>query len=422
MNQEINKLKRSIAVALLIIVFAIVILFVFFSRSFASLTVLPSSASLSIDGEKITLTDAGIGKKNVVPGVHHIEAQAEGYVGQNFDLEFKRGFMRNVSIELKKIPEPVSISTKATFLSKGRDFNDSFYLSSDGKTIYHMKAGVGDDGALQVLENRPITNNRLSNIKEIIWSPTKELALFRKNDASITLFDFMKYDFLNQTEIPWGTNIKSVAWSPDNSRIAYVFEPGNGERSIIFSNITNTEMTRVLSLEEKGLDNPILRWSPDSRRLLLINQSVDPTMNNIYVFDSYSKKLTQVTDTGNQIDAQFSPDGNMILYSTFSKSPETPTSSVLSVMNIDGSDKQALGIRAELSKAVWKDNKSILYATFNTETKKESIAGFSVVDKQPDGFVIGDLGKVFIETMMLSSDSKFLLYQTSEGIYALKVN
>lgn len=422
MNIEIKKLIRQIYLIIAIIAVALLLLFWFFSRSFASIKVVPNTAKVIIDEATVRTTASGMAKKVTSPGLHQVRVEASGYVGVSKEISFGRGLMKTVTIELKKLPDPLLIGAGATQLTKGNGFNDGYYLGDGGSTIYKMKVGLDENGNVKLNDNHAITEARFSNIDEIIWSPTKELALLRKTSGEITLFDFMKYDFVHQTEIAWGRDIGSVAWAPDNSKIAYYYAPVGGEKSLIFANLTNTEVTRVADFKSLGIDNPILRWSPDSSSLLVIPRNSDSAQNKIYLFSIYSRTLKAVNESGNQADAMFSPDNNRILYATHSQDPASPVLRFLSVMKSDGTEQRSLDIRAELDKVAWsKDSRVIIVATYDSVTTQESIFSFDTEKKEKSGFTIKDLGNIFINSLIMSDDGNIITYQTKDGIYALKV-
>ncbi|MFA7252941.1 MAG: hypothetical protein WC107_00120 [Patescibacteria group bacterium] len=420
MNVELKKLSRSIYIAILATILAVIALIWVFSRSFVTLKVIPYEAELTIDDKAVQSISSGTFRLNLSPENHNVKIEADGYVGLNTTLSLKRGFMKQILFELKTTPKPVEISNGAEYIVKGSDFNDGYYLGNGGKTLYKLKVGLTEDGTIEIIKNTPITDARLTGVKEIIWSPTKELALLRKA-GEMTIFDFKKYDFVNQTELPWGKDVGAVAWSPDNSKIAYYYAT-NGEKSLVFSNIANTEVTRIANFSERGIENPILKWSPDSQWLLIIPRNSDRSKNKIYLFNTYSRTFKTLTDNGGQLDASFSPNGNKILYGTYQSDPESPVFSALSIMNIDGSDKRTLGIFAEISKTAWeKDSKNVVIATYDSKTKNESIFKFDTDNKKNSGFIIRDFGKIFINTLFISDDEKMILYQTSDGIFAIKV-
>jgi hypothetical protein len=420
MNKEIKKLVMSVYTTVLITIFAALVIFWFFSRSFATIHVTPVEATLSIDGGQATQVTNGSLRVNLKPGVHKISIDADKFIGQSQDVEFGRGFSKQITFSLKAVPDPTQITTAGRLLSKGNDFNSAYYLSGDNKTLYKIGVTLDENDTIRIKQNRPITDPRLAGIESIAWSPTGELALFKKGTSAF-LFDFMRYDFIHQTETLWANTIGEMAWSPDNTEVAYIYT-GNNENSLILSNFTNTSVDRVLDLRDYKINNPILRWSPDSEWIILIPRNADYNENKIYAFSVYSRQIKAITDSGNQIEATFSPDSSKILYSTYSKDPQNSTSSVLSVMKKDGSEKKSLEIRADINKVAWnKDSNNIIVANYNDVTKQEIVYNFNTDQKLQTGFSISNFGSLVIRSLLLTDDNKIILFETNEGIYALKV-
>lgn len=419
MNLELKKLKKSIYMVIIALLLAVVVLFWVMSRSFVTILLNPKDASISIDGKSIRPTSSGQIQTNFTPGPHLVRVESDGYTGFSEEINFSRGFAKKINITLSKTESPVVINDDGDFLTRGIDFNDGFYLGNGGKTIYKLKVGFGEQGQIKALENKPVTEARLSGAKEIVWSPSKELALLRKNDGSINLFDFMKYDFVHQTETPWGKDIGAIAWSPDNSKIAYIYSPASGEKSLVFSNILNTEIERVVNLKEHDIDDPILHWSPDSEHLMIIPRSKEKEKNNVYLFNAYTRSMSKLTETGNLVDAAFSPDSNSIIYSTL-----VGSDSHLSIMNKDGSDQQDLKLTATINNITWaKDSRNIVVAGRDSSTTSGTkIFKFDTKLKQTAGFVINDLLVKSINSISISDDGKILLYGADKAIYALKIN
>lgn len=418
MHKEIKKLTRSIFIAISIITLALVILLWFFTHSFMNIQIVPKGSTISIDG-KMFETKSGLIRKFIAPGLHTIKVEADSYIGLSQEINFKRGLPKKIIVNLAQTPEPLVVSSDGQFLSKGNDFNDVYYQS--GTTIFRVRVKTDINKGLKLAEERAVTNPVISDINEIIWSPAKDATLLRKPDI-ISFFDLKKYDFINQNEDSWGEDIGSIAWSPDNSKIAYYYAPPDGEKSLIFANSGNQEINRVFNFNDNGIDNPLLRWSPDSEWLLIIPRNADTEKNKIYLFNSYSRQISEIADTGNQLDADFSPDGNKILYSTYSKDQKGAVNSILSIMDKDGSNKRSLDVRAELRKTTWsKDSENIVIATYDPDTEQESIYKFNTKTKQQNGFIIKNLGDIFIKNIVLTDDNNIIIFQDAQGIRAINI-
>lgn len=422
MNQTDKKIQQFQRATYLIFGVFIVLtlaLIWFFSRSYLSVEITPNTATVLVDNAPLKINRAGIGKRLSKPGTHTIKVEADGYIGTTREVTFKRGFTTKISLDLKEMPKQELIESAGTFLSKGKEANQFLYLGDNGTTLIRATVTAGDSGSL-IIGKQALTDKRLSGINEIIWSPNNDLALFRKG-SKINIFDFQKYDFVNQTEKLWGENIGSIAWAPDNTKIAYYYTPPSGERSLVFANTDNSIQTRILNLNDETLqiENPILRWSPDSRWLLLIPQSKTYSQNKIYLLDTYSKIVRPITTNGDQIDASFSPDGNKILYSTYSYDVNGGETYLLSVMDNNGENQRSLNLRQDLKKTIWNiDSKNILFASINSQigTNNISIYDTTRVQKNADFLTLSADQKVSL--LQMASDGKIITYQTEKGVYA----
>ncbi|MFA6963188.1 MAG: hypothetical protein WC227_00510 [Patescibacteria group bacterium] len=423
MNLELKKIALSLYVTIFIVVLAILGAIWYFTRSFATIKVFPVVATVRIDG-KIYKTQNGTIKTILEPGVHEVVVEAPDSIGTSQKVDLGRGSNKEVSVALAEMPKPIKIASDAKMTSRGNDFNSFYYLGENSRTLFRVKLGIDDKtGEIKTLEHRSITDPKLSSNKEIAWSPSGQLALFRKNNNDINLFDFAKYDFVNQTERLWGKNIGSMAWAPDDSEIAYYYNPGTGEESLILSNLGNTDMTRVADFGAYNINNPILHWSPDSEWLLVIPRNSDYATNKIYLFNAYARSIKEFTAEGDQLDASFSPDSNKVLFSTYQKDPSSSIPGTLSIMDKDGQNLKNLNLRADLSKIVWaNDSKHIVVSTYNPDLKHDEIFRFNTDTGEKAGFILRNLGDITINNLVLSDDEKMVIYETKDGVYAVKVN
>ncbi|OQA04065.1 MAG: translocation protein TolB [bacterium ADurb.Bin400] len=417
----IKKVTLKFYVITIVTLLALFGLYWFLTHTFLTIEASPVNAYVTINNAPVKLSRTGKVRKILAPGSYAIKIEAEGYISHIEEIELKRAQRKTVQVQLPEVPRAVTVTDRGQFLSQDSDFNTIRYLGDNGSTIYRAKILLDGNGEVQIKNIARLTEPKLTGIEEIIWSPTGDLALFRKKNG-IYIFDFKKYDFISQTESLWGTNIGSAAWAPDNSKIAYYYEPGTGEKSLIFANIANTETTRVANLAEAGIENPILRWSPDSEWLLVIPRSTKYENNDIYLFNAYSRTFKRLTSGGNKLDAIFSQDNNKILVSTYSKDDGSPVRSVISVVNTDGSNMQELNIRADVRKVAWNnDANGLTIATYNPLNQAESLFGYNIAKREKSNFVINKIDQGFIYSLLASNDGKIVIYETKEGIFALKV-
>lgn len=406
--------KYYLKIFLLIAVFVLFILATIslFKISVLNISAKPTDAVVLFDNAPLNLNRQGKARKFSGPGSHKIEVQADGYIGAAQTLKLKRLLPTTLSFNLKKVPDAQALG-QGSFISKGSAENEIFYFGDEGRTLY--KTAFKDEGGEIKPKIDAMTENKLSGIGEIIWSPNKDLALFRKADG-IYLFDFKKYDFVHQTETLWGKNIGSVAWSPDNAKIAYYYAPPSGEKTLIFSNLSNSEQTRILDFNELGIEDPILRWSPDNENLLIVPRNKNFEANKIYILNRYGLQVNSLTDIGNQINAGFSPDSGKVIYLTYSKDPQALANSIISVMKKDGTEKQSLDIRVNFDAIVWLDSNTLLISSTDSVTGNEKLYRYDIANKAAYGSMLINLSKEKITSFATVMDGKILVYQAGQNI------
>jgi len=426
--QQLKQLQRGMYFALVAVILAAVFLIWLLSRSTLAISVTPENAIISIDNRPLQMNVAGDLKTTLSPGTYTLKVEADGYVSQIKEITLRRARTLKIDVGLDPAPAPYTISSEnnpaknVQFLSPADDFNTIFYLADDGSTFYKAKFNINADGNVETLYNRAISNPPLSGIQSVIWSPKKDAAILKKGTSAF-FFDFQKYNFVSQEEKKYADNIGDVAWSPDDSKIAYYYAPAGGEKSLIFADKTNTEMTRVANLADMNTLNPYLSWSPDSEWLVVIPRNASYETNKIYLFNAYTRSFKEISDTGNNLEAKFSPDGSKIIYSTYSKDSASPVRAVLSVMDKDGSNKKSLDLRADLKKVTWLNNSNseIIVATWDGNKGAEKIFGYNIDTKQESGFNYVLPANTYVNDLSLSANNNLLFYVANQQFYIIKL-
>lgn len=398
---------------------AAIILMILLNRSSLVVQFSPIDSHVLLDNAPQNSSGNGIAKITTKPGDHTLKIQADGYVEQIFNLKLSGGRSKKITATLTEIPKPLTLENgeikgiSVESIAVGDEDNSTFFLGNSGSAIY--KAKFNSDKSVQYVYK--ITNPGLSGISSVIWGPKKDAAIFKKG-TSAYFFDFQKFDFVSQEEVKYGDDIGAVAWAPDDSKIAYYYAPPSGEQTLIFADRTNSDVRRVANLKDYGITNPYMAWSPSSEWLLLIPHNDDKTTNKVFLFNAYTRTMKTITETGGNLAATFSPDSSKILFSAYSIDPENPVKSTLSIMNIDGTNIKSLDIRAEIGKTLWIDNSSILVATFDPQTKGESLFKFNTDTKQKIGFSV-PLGQTYIRDLAISTDNNFAYFMANNKLYIM---
>lgn len=268
-----------------------------------------SDTILTVDGTTLPTKS-----QKLTLGKHNIVLSKAGYIPHILNVDLKPFSRIDINTPLRAIPTAKSLVSEsafaADFSSDGKTF---FYLGNGGKTLYKTSVTTDSKGQ-QITQRVAVTPDVLPAINKVLFAPDFSVALFKKTDSDTGIYDFKRYDLLNQTYTSWGKDIGGVAWSPDSSLLAYYYAPANGERSIITSNKDHTKITRLFDMRTVGVDNtsqdpsgPKLYWSPDSKNIAIV------TNGQLYILNVATRILTPIAKD-DITDLQFSPDSSHILY------------------------------------------------------------------------------------------------------------
>lgn len=410
-----NILLKRLIISSIVVVAAFMFYVAFFLHARISVEITPENAVVTIDNKPMEVKN-GKSSFSATLGKHTIKIEADNYIGYKEDIDLKRGRNYSKKISLNKAPEPTEITSNASGLAI-KD-NWIYYQSSNDKLIYRATLTKKENGTVEIKENQPITSNPISNVDKIIWGPNKELLLLKRG-GTINLFDFKKYDFVHQKETLFGQDIGDIAWSPDDSRIAYYYAPSSGERSIIFANKTNDIKYRVVNLAELGIFDPYIAFSPNSEWLLMIPRNKNYQENHIYLINVFTKSITKLDDTGDQKEAIFSADSQKIIYSTYSTDRNNPYKQKLSIMNLDGGDKKSLKLAGRASDIkYWSDPNKIFLPRSDDSSKLVlyDIENGDVVD-----FYFKGQGNSDISEIVLSEDKNSAIFISRDKLFYIKL-
>ena len=394
-----RKVKKDIKI--LIFFLAVVVLagifsyFIFYYNAFLNIAPQPADAKISINGYPYSS-----GRIKLIPGQYQIKIEKEGFVPLERKLKLKRGDNLSIIISLKQVPQATLLSDKKISQLAADTERKNFYYLSD-KIIFKATLTGDEKNPLQIL---PITSE-IEGLQSVLFSPNFQLAIFRKQNNESGIFDFKRYDLLHQEYTSMGKDIGDVIWQTDGEKIFYFYAPADGERSLIRASKNNSDIERVYDFRETGWQNPILKISSDGTKILFLEK-------DIYLFDIYKRTLDKLSDSGQILDAVFSPNMDKILYATASKDPLSPYQAQISIMDIQGKNNKNLDLRTNLDKTVWLvDNLNII------ADSKEGLFKVNTDSLAKIAFVYQNNFKA--ENLILSSDEKVLYFLSEGGFYSI---
>lgn len=235
-----------------------------------------------------------------------------------------------------------SLNQSTSLLSNSTVYGDSVNSldwSGDGKYLAMGGHIVGSDngtvnvyqfdpssGLLTLINSpQPIYGNTISSLQ---WSPdNKYLAVGGNVAAGIGTVNVYQFNavsglltLINSPTPSYGSQIKSLDWSPDGKYLAV--GGGNGTVNIYQFN-PSSDLLTLVSTTSYGSTINSLQWSPNGKYLAMGGTvSVDGTVN-IYQFNASSGVLTLVNTSSQLIygivinSLQWSPDGSYIAVGGF---------------------------------------------------------------------------------------------------------
>jgi uncharacterized protein (UPF0333 family) len=375
---------------ILLIILALIIIgaayLLFFYKSTLDVAVSAPGAKVTLDNKSAT---AGINK--VKPGKYDLKIEKEGFVPYAKKVEVKYFKKTSLSIVLKETPKIISIyQGEVNYLAYNKEYDFYLFYVPSESAFYRIDASKleGGQGASTL-----ISPHYIKSLINVIWNPDRLTAILKiKNDNAVLagtpfynstipqgtimtyLYDFGRYDLLHQEAKLWGLGIGDIEFTPKGDQVAYFFEPGTGEKSLVVANKDNSAMNRIADL--RSFFNPLISWSSDLKNIVIVNRSTtEHETNKIYVFDLINKTLNAVTDTGNNIEAEFDSSGEKIVYSSYSSDPDFTNYSLLLVMDKDGQNKKELHLRSYISQTTFNTSNELLALA---EKEKDSYSLFSV--------------------------------------------
>lgn len=403
---------------MLLIIVALIIIGVAYLLFFYKSTL---DVSVSAPGAKITLDNksASIGINKIKPGKYDLKIEKEGFVPYTKKVEIKYFKNASLSIVLKEIPKVTSIyQGEANYLAYNKEYDFYLFYVPSESAFYRIDASKpeGEQSAPTL-----ISPHYIKSLINVIWNPDRLTAILKiKNDNAVLagtpfynpnispdavmtyLYDFGRYDLLHQEARFWSAGIGDIEFTPKGDQVAYYFEPGTGEKSLVVANKDNSAINRIADL--RSFFSPLISWASDLKNIVIVNRSTTAhETNKIYVFDLINKTLNAVTDTGNNIEAEFDLKGEKIVYGTYSSDPDFINYSLLSVMDKDGQNKKELHLRSYIPQTAFNVSGELL-ALAEKEKDNYSLVSVNLSDLKTEEYTF--LGKITAPTSIEYIEAK----------------
>lgn len=353
------------------------------------LDVTPSDALVTVDDKPTP--DRTI---ELTKGTHRIEVSAPRHRTEEFSVESGYGSQASKKVTLISLPKPAKIIDGPLRSVASTPQKDRLFFAKDGVLYqYDLTAPAGTPGL-------PITP-RLENVAEVVWAPNFQLALLKKTDGEIGLYDFNRYDLLHQEYRPYGKEMQRVVWSPDGDGFYAEYKAATGEHSLIKANPTNTSQTRLQGLASFPIANFV--FTANTTTSLLFSGTDQKQPADIVRFDAHQKIFAPITDTGNAYGPVISPERTKIAYIDNGE---------LVAADSEGKNKRNLGVRAKINNYAFANETTLIAFTANTVTV------INVTDGTSKEFAVYAPSEAITDLIALPN-SKSLYYLFQNDLYRL---
>jgi TolB protein len=264
---------------------------------------------------------------------------------------------------LTPLPKPTNPhGGRIAFTCTRGDYNQLCMINRDGSGLIQltdMEASnyypvfTPDGGSLLFASNRngafdlyllmfnekqlfQVTKN-VGNVVSPDYSPDGRYIVFanRAGDGPTAIW-MVNADGLNPRLVYTGSNtIVATAWSPDGERIAYAMSVGIPQEYEIFVMDTNGRNHLRISQGLRGIGGS-LDWSHDGKHLLIHAGAFRD--KNIFKLEVETGNHIQITNSGNNAGASYSPDGLYIVFNSLRNDDQAD----LYIMRADGTNQVQL--------------------------------------------------------------------------------
>ncbi len=291
-------------------------------------------------------------------------------------------------------------------LSQRTVISPAISKEKDSVLYYEKNTGKVFEVTLNDLREKPISEIPLSNLIETIWSPSKK--------EVVSLFYYPKgnhykyFNFKTKASADLGTDIKSLAFSPDGSQIAYF---GMKDRSggIFISQPDGSSFKKLLPTR---LENAEIYWPSDN---LLAFKTETADSSELYSL-SKAGEIKKILDSRDGLEVKWSKDGSRFLFSQ-----KTESGVGLFYKDVSSESEMSLNISTSASKCDWGiDGKSVVCGV-----PQSSASGDEIYEIGLDGIkklLSSPTSKINTSELFLSGldDYVVILNSLDNKLYVLK--
>ena len=241
-------------------------------------------------------------------------------------------------------------------------------ISKEKNSILYYEKDTGKvfEVTLNDLREKSVSDVLLSNLIKTVWSPSRK--------EVISLFYYPKgnhyryFSYKTRASVDLGTDIKSLAFSPDGSQLAY-FGSKDNSRGIFISQPDGSSFKNILI---SRLEDAEVYWPSDN---LIAFETGAVGGSELYSL-SKTGEIKKILSLRDGLEIKWSKDGSRLLFSQ-----KTESGTGLFYKNIPSEFEIALNVSTSASKCDWGiDNKTVVCGV-----PRSSASGDEIYEISMDG-------------------------------------
>ncbi|OGM98342.1 MAG: hypothetical protein A2915_04530 [Candidatus Yanofskybacteria bacterium RIFCSPLOWO2_01_FULL_41_34] len=281
-------------------------------------------------------------------------------------------------------------------------------LSKDKDSVIYYEKDTGRvfETTTRDVQEKLVSEVALPNLIKTSWSPSRKevISLFYHPSGDY----YRYYNYKTKTSVNLGTAIKSLAFSPDGSRITY-FGSKDGSQGFFISQPDGSSFKKILS---SRLENAEVYWSSED---LIYFKTGAKNGSELYSL-SMAGEIKKILNSKDGLEVKWSRDGSRILFSQ-----KTELGTELFYKDISSESETSLEVATNASKCDWEMDGKIVVCGVS----RPSSSGDEIYEIGLDGtkkLISSPAQKLNISELFLSDldDHVVILNALDNKLYVLK--
>ncbi|OGY45006.1 MAG: hypothetical protein A3A24_03120 [Candidatus Buchananbacteria bacterium RIFCSPLOWO2_01_FULL_46_12] len=304
-------------------------------------------------------------------------------------------------------------------------------LSGDGKSMLYYDRNSGLFYRIDSAGNlTPLTDRIFYQVEKITWAPNKEQAVLEYPDGANIV-----YNFATDKQVTVPSHWKDFDFAPNSTQLVLKSMGQTREnRWLAVSNADGSGAKKIELLGEKDA-TVYPSWSPNDQIIAMYTEDKDLDQQNLFFVGLNQENFKLAIIEGRGFEPQWSPEGDKLLYSTYSSdNGYRPSLSIMSAQGDSiGQNRRSLKLDTWAEKCNFFDNDTVYCAV---PQSLEEGAGIykDQMDSAPTDIYKIDLQTGFkskvatpdgnhnIQNLTVSSDGRYLYFVDKNDGRLFKIN